>query len=94
MRIANHEPRVKRGGVNEIQKKVLEFKNKSRPLFHQPLWLTKLGGDFLSLVMSNPPISREAVDFIMMDNPTDPKPAEKIFEIKVRNLSEGLKAYK
>jgi nucleoside-diphosphate-sugar epimerase len=77
--------------MNEIQSAVLKAMNRKKPLLHQSLWLMKIVSTVMNLILSKPPLSAEAVDFVTADVPVDTERAEKIFGFKTTPLSEGLK---
>jgi len=79
--------------MNEVQKLVLKLLGKNKPLVHQPIWLMKIAGSMMTKVLSHPPLSAEAVDFVNMDIPVDGKPAEKLFDYKLKSVENALKSY-
>ncbi len=63
-----------------------------RPLLHQPVGLVKLLVAPLTLLPA-PPMSPAAIDFILMEERVDPRPAEERFGVRFRTLEEGLRTY-
>ncbi|MBK9294244.1 MAG: NAD-dependent epimerase/dehydratase family protein [Oligoflexia bacterium] len=78
----------------EIQKAVLNYKNKKRVLLKHPLWFMRLVGTIMQLFLKNPPLSPLAVGFITMDMPVDTSLIEKTFNFKPKTLIQGLSFYK
>lgn len=79
--------------MNEIEKTVMQALGKSKLLVHQPLWAMKFVAGILEKLLSTPPLSREAIDFITTDMPVDHRLAEQIFEMKMTPLKEALGQY-
>jgi nucleoside-diphosphate-sugar epimerase len=62
---------------------------------HEVLILSRNSGrkGVMEKVLSAPPLSAEAVDFVNMDIPVDGSAAEKIFNYKMKSLEEALRSY-
>lgn len=75
--------------ILHIVQKVL---GKHRPLMHHPASLMKIIAGLLS-ILPNPPLSPRAIDFILMEEKVDPKPAEQVFGTKFEDLETGLRRY-
>lgn len=78
--------------MDAIIRTVQRVLGKHQPLLHQPVALVKLGAALLQL-LPNPPLSPAAIDFILMEEPVDPAPAEATFGLRFRRLEEGLRTY-
>lgn len=78
----------------DIQRRVLEFKNKKRPLIKHPICFMKIVGFFMNAFLPRPPLSPNAVDFVTMNQPVDTSNVEKYFNFKPKLLKEGLAFYK
>jgi NADH dehydrogenase len=78
--------------MDEIVGRVQKVLGTHRMLLHQPAALVKVASTALQ-VLPAPPISPEAVDFILQESHVDPKPAERTFGIAFTPLEEGLRQY-
>jgi NADH dehydrogenase len=63
-----------------------------RPVIHQPAGFMKLAALPMRL-LPTPPLSPEAVDFILQEAHVDPKPAEETFGVSFSRLEDGLRTY-
>jgi len=78
--------------MNEILRTLQRVLGKRRPLIHSPTAVMKLVAHVLAL-LPNPPLSPSAIDFILMEERVDPRPAEEFFGIKLETLETGLRRY-
>lgn len=78
--------------MDEILERVQKVLGTHRVLVHQPAWLAKLGVLPMQ-VLPAPPLSPEAIDFILQEAHVDPEPAERTFGIRFTPLEEGLRGY-
>jgi NADH dehydrogenase len=78
--------------MDEILRTVQRVLGRHQPLVHIPVGLVKLQAWLLSN-LPNPPLSPAAIDFILMEEPVDPGPAEALFGVRFRTLEEGLRTY-
>jgi NADH dehydrogenase len=78
--------------MDEILGRVQKVLGTRRPLLHQPAALVKVAAVPMQLLPS-PPLSPEAVDFILQEVHVDPEPAERVFGVAFRPLEEGLRQY-
>lgn len=75
--------------MDEIVQTMLQVMGKKRPLFHVPAGLMKIVTLPLTL-LPQPPLSPEAVDFILMEEPCDNTALIEDFGITLTPLAEGL----
>jgi uncharacterized protein YbjT (DUF2867 family) len=75
--------------MDEIIQTMLRVMGKQRPLIHHPAWFMKLATAPLTLLPA-PPLSPEAVDFVLMEEPVDVGPLVRDFQIRLTPLAEGL----
>ena len=75
--------------MDEILGRVQKVLGTHRLLVHQPAALVKLAAAPLRLLPS-PPLTPEAVDFVLQEAHVDPKPAERVFDITFTPLEKGL----
>jgi NADH dehydrogenase len=78
--------------MDEILRTVQRILGRRQPLVHAPAALVKLQASLLAL-LPNPPLSPAAVDFILMEETVDPRPAETLFGVSFRSLEDGLRTY-
>ena len=78
--------------MNEILRTVQKILGKRRILMHSPVSMMKLAGRVLAL-LPNPPLTPSAIDFILMEERVDPRPAEQFFGMKFESLETGLRRY-
>jgi NADH dehydrogenase len=78
--------------MDEILARLQKVLGTHRILVHQPAAFMKLATIPLQLLPA-PPLSPEAVDFILQEIPVDPKPAERVFGVKFTPLEAGLRQY-
>jgi nucleoside-diphosphate-sugar epimerase len=78
--------------MDAILRTVQRLLGRHQPLLHVPVALVKLQAWFLAQ-LPNPPLSPAAIDFILMEEPVDPRPAETLFGVRFRTLEEGLRTY-
>ena len=78
--------------MDEILGRVQRVLGTHRPLLHQPAGLMKLAAIPMQ-ILSEPPLSPEAVDFILQETHVDPRPTEETFGISFTPLEEGLRQY-
>lgn len=78
--------------MDEILERVQRVLGTNRPVVHQPAGLMKLAAIPMQ-VLSAPPLSPEAVDFILQEARVDPKPTERVFGIDFTPLEQGLRRY-
>jgi nucleoside-diphosphate-sugar epimerase len=77
----------------ELQKLALELVGKNKPLFRQPKGLVKFASAIAASILSTPPLSPEAVEFITMDVPVDSKQAAEIFQMKFKDVRSAVRTY-
>lgn len=63
-----------------------------RPIVPHPIWFMKLVARAMRC-LPKPPLSPEAIDFIRMECPVDPRPTEEAFGVRFRDLETGLREY-
>jgi hypothetical protein len=78
--------------MNEILRTVQKVLRKRRPLMHSPVPIVRLAARVLAL-LPNPPLTPSAIDFILMEEKTDPRNAEQYFGMKFESLESGLRRY-
>ncbi len=78
--------------MDEILRTVQRVLGRHQPLVHVPVGLVKLQAALLAL-LPNPPLSPAAIDFILMEETVDPRPAEALFGVTFRDLEAGLRTY-
>jgi nucleoside-diphosphate-sugar epimerase len=78
--------------MDEIIGRVQRVLGTHRPLFHQPSGLMKLAAIPMQ-ILSEPPLSPEAIDFILQEAHVDPRPTEETFGISFMSLEDGLRQY-
>jgi uncharacterized protein YbjT (DUF2867 family) len=78
--------------MDEIIQTVQAHLGRHQPLVHVPVGLVKLQA-WLLAKLPNPPLSPAAIDFILMEETVDPRPAEELFGVRFRTLAEGLDTY-
>ena len=81
-----------RMSMDEVIKTALEIAGKRRPILHQPVALGKLLATFLQL-LPGPPLTPDAIDFIVAPAVADHSALERIFAPKLTPLREGLATY-
>ena len=78
--------------MNEILRTLQKVLGKRRFLMHSPVPVMKLVARALAL-LPNPPLTPSAIDFILMEERVDPRPAEEFFGMKFESLETGLRRY-
>jgi NADH dehydrogenase len=78
--------------MDEILARLQKVLGTHRILLHHPAAFMKLATLPLKLLPA-PPLSPEAVDFVLQETPVDPKPAERVFGVTFTPLEEGLRQY-
>ncbi len=78
--------------MDEILRVVQKVLGKRRPLMHSPAPLVKFVARGLAL-LPNPPLTPSAIDFILMEEKVDPRPAEEYFGMKFEKLESALRRY-
>ena len=78
--------------MDEILRTVMRVMGKRRPLLHQPKGLVKALVAPLQLLPA-PPMSPAAIDFITTEALIDPSETERVFNIKIEPLEDGLRRY-
>ncbi len=78
--------------MDEVLRTVMRVLNKRRPLLHQSKGLVKALVAPLQL-LSAPPMSPAAIDFITTEALIDPSETERVFNIKIEPLEDGLRRY-
>lgn len=78
--------------MNEILRAVQRVLGKRRLLVHSPVAVMRLMARVLAL-LPNPPLTPSAIDFILMEERVDPRPAEEFFGMKFETLETGLRRY-
>lgn len=78
--------------MDEILERLQRVLGTRRPLVHQPAALMKLAAVPMQLLPA-PPLSPEAIDFILQEARVDPAPTERLFGMKFTPLEEGLRQY-
>jgi uncharacterized protein YbjT (DUF2867 family) len=78
--------------MDEILRTVQRLLGRHQPLVHAPVALVKLQASLLAL-LPDPPLSPAAIDFILMEETVDPRPAEALFGITFRRLEDSLRTY-
>lgn len=78
--------------MNEILRTLQKVLGKRRVLVHSPVAVMKLAARVLAL-LPNPPLSPSAIDFILMEERVNPRPAEEFFGMKFETLETGLRRY-
>ncbi len=78
--------------MNEILRTVQKVLRKRRPLVHSPVPVVKLAARVMAL-LPNPPLSPSAIDFALMEELIDPRPAEQYFGLEFEDLETGLRRY-
>jgi NADH dehydrogenase len=79
--------------MNDIQKSLLHFFNKKKPLIHSPLWFMRGVGAIFQALLPTPPLTAEAIDFLNMDCPVSSRAVEDLFGIKMTALEDALATY-
>lgn len=75
--------------MDEIISTMLRVMGKRKPLIHHPAWFMKLVTAPMTL-LPTPPLSPEAVDFILMEEHVDTRPLMRDFGIALTPLERGL----
>ena len=78
--------------MNEILRIVQKVLRKRRPLVHSPVPIVKLAARVLAM-LPNPPLSPSAIDFALMEELIDPRPAAQYFGLEFEDLETGLRRY-
>jgi uncharacterized protein YbjT (DUF2867 family) len=79
--------------MNEILHMALDVMGRRRPLLHVPVWMSKTAG-FFAQVLPKPPLSPDAVDFLLADAVADIGPLLEAFDgLRLTPLREGLATY-
>jgi NADH dehydrogenase len=78
--------------MDEILERVQRVLGTHRTLVHQPAALMKLAAIPMQ-ILPEPPLSPEAVDFILQEAHVDPEPAERVFGFEFMPLETGLRRY-
>jgi NADH dehydrogenase len=78
--------------MNEVLRTMMEVRGKRKPLVHVPAVLPKLAG-FFAQVLPKPPLTPDAVDFLLADAVADLAPTLRAFGIGLTPLREGLSTY-
>jgi NADH dehydrogenase len=78
--------------MNDVLRTMMEVRGKRKPLVHVPAFLPKLAG-FLAQVLPKPPLTPDAVDFLLEDAVADVEPLRRAFRIGLTPLREGLATY-
>jgi NADH dehydrogenase len=79
--------------MDDVVRTVQKVIRRRRPILHHPAGLMKLLTWPLPFVLSAPPLSPGAVDFVTQVVEMDPKPAAEWLGFKLRTLEEGLREY-
>lgn len=75
--------------MDEILGRIQKVLGTHRFLLHHPPALMKLAAIPMQL-LPTPPLSPEAIDFILQESHVDPAPAERTFNVHFRPLEEGI----
>ena len=78
--------------LHEIIRTVQRVLGRKRPLLHHPVQLMKLLVRPMVL-MPRPLLSPDAVDFVTLEVPIDPKPAAEYFGFPFKRLEDALREY-
>jgi uncharacterized protein YbjT (DUF2867 family) len=78
--------------MNDVLGTMMEVRGRTKPLVHFPVVLPKLAGALLQ-VLPKPPLSPDAVDFLIGDALADNGPLLGAFDIELTPLREGLATY-
>jgi uncharacterized protein YbjT (DUF2867 family) len=78
--------------MNDVLRTMMEVRGKRKPLVHFPPFLPKLAG-FLLQILPKPPLTPEAVAFLLEDAVADVEPLVKAFGVELTPLGEGLATY-
>lgn len=78
--------------TDDILRTIQKVLGKRRPLLHHPVALMKLATWPLQF-LPTPPLSPQAVEFIVQEVEFDPSPAREFFGFPFRTLEQGLREY-
>jgi NADH dehydrogenase len=78
--------------MNEVLAAMMEVRGRRKPLVHFPAWMPKLAGFFLQ-ALPKPPLSPEAVAFIIGDALAETGSFVEAFGLRLTPLREGLATY-
>ncbi len=78
--------------MDEIVRTILEVLGKQKRIVHQPKWLMKLASLPMK-VLTAPPLSPQAIDFITMEELVDNTKVLKDFELNLTPLKKALATY-
>jgi NADH dehydrogenase len=79
--------------MNEVLHMALDVMGRRRPLLHFPVWMPKTAG-FFAQVLPRPPLSPDAVDFLLADAVADTGPLLEAFDgLRLTPLRDGLATY-
>jgi uncharacterized protein YbjT (DUF2867 family) len=78
--------------MNDVLRAMMEAKGRVKPLMHFPPWMPKLAG-FFAQVLPKPPLTPDAVDFLLEDAVADMDPLVRAFGVRLTPLREGLATY-
>lgn len=78
--------------MDEVLRTMLSVMGKKKPLLHSPVFLPKLAGALMSPLPA-PPLSPDAVEFIIADALADNANLLRVFDLRLTPLREGLATY-
>jgi uncharacterized protein YbjT (DUF2867 family) len=78
--------------MNDVLRTMMETRGRRKPLVHFPPFMPKLAG-FLLQVLPKPPLTPDAVDFLLTDAVADIDPLVRAFGIELTPFREGLETY-
>lgn len=78
--------------MNDVLRAMMEARGKRKPLVHFPAFLPKLAG-FFAQILPKPPLTPDAVDFLLADAVADVDPLVRAFGIELTPFREGLATY-
>jgi uncharacterized protein YbjT (DUF2867 family) len=78
--------------MDQVLQIMLQVMGKKRPLLHAPVFLPKLAASAMA-PLPNKPLSPDAVEFIVNDALADNSNLQRVFDIRLTPLREGLATY-
>lgn len=78
--------------MDDVLRTMLDVMKRKKPLLHAPVALPKLAAAAMS-VLPSPPLSPDAIEFIINDAVADVGPLRAAFDIQLTPLREGLTTY-
>jgi uncharacterized protein YbjT (DUF2867 family) len=78
--------------MNDVIRTMMDVRGRRKPIIHFPPFMPKLAG-FLVQILPRPPLTPDAVDFLVEDAVADVEPLVQAFGVELTPLREGLATY-